>query len=77
MEPVAEMQRKRRDYFTSGVQLLWVINRIQRTVLIYTDAETLTAKAANDLLDGGAVLPGFKLPITDIFDPLDQWTRPQ
>src|ERR1051326_6008714 len=49
----SEMAAKRRDYFASGVELVWEIDPQTRTAVVYTspnDCETLTA---SDTLDGG------------------------
>jgi Uma2 family endonuclease len=67
-----EMSIKRGEYFTAGVQLVWEIDLRKRTVTVYsspTEASTLTER---DTLDGGAVLPGFQLPLSDLFGELDR-----
>jgi Uma2 family endonuclease len=67
-----EMTAKRQEYFAAGVQLVWEINPETRRVVVYrspTDATTLTA---TDNLDGGTVLPGFALPLHQLFAELDR-----
>src|SRR5262245_53507087 len=68
----AEMARKRHDYFAAGVRLVWQIDPDARTVSAYTAPEPPTVLAEADTLDGGAVLPGFALPLRDLFAELDR-----
>ena len=68
----AEMERKRRDYFFTGVRLVWVADPQARTVAVYTAPDQMTLLRESDTLDGGAVLPGFTLPLRDWFAELDR-----
>lgn len=67
-----EMARKRLDYFTAGVRLVWEIDPDARTVSVYTGVDTFSVLTVSDTLDGGAVLPGFTLPLRDLFAELDR-----
>jgi Uma2 family endonuclease len=68
---VGEMTRKRGEYFAAGVLLVWQIYPVARTVAVYTAPEQCTVLDAEDILDGGAVLPGFTLPLQTFFAELD------
>lgn len=68
----AEMLRKRQDYFAAGVQLVWIIDPKKRTVAVYADVDACTVLTDADMLDGGTVLPGFQLPLRDLFAELDR-----
>jgi len=69
----AEMSRKRREYFESGTKLIWEIDPPTRTVAIYTSAQDQPRMLSeSDTLDGGDVLPGFTLPLRDLFAELDR-----
>jgi Uma2 family endonuclease len=68
----AELAAKRQEYFTAGVQLVWEINLVARTVDVYTAPAQRTTLGANDVLDGGTVLPGFTLPLQQLFAELDR-----
>lgn len=63
-----EMDRKRREYFAAGTQLVWIIDPDARTGAVYTEPSTPTVLTASDTLTGGDVLPGFSLPLADLFD---------
>ena len=67
-----EMAVKRRDYFTAGVELVWEINPVARTVAVYTSVTEVTTLTAADTLDGGPVLSGFTLPLQGLFTELDR-----
>lgn len=66
----AEMDRKRREYFASGTRLVWEVNPRRRTVAVYTDERQSRRLTAADTLDGGDVLPGFTLPVAELFQHL-------
>jgi Uma2 family endonuclease len=63
----AEMARKRREYFLAGVQIVWEIDPVARTVTVYTSPDVFKALTEADTLDGGDVLPGFTLPLRQLF----------
>lgn len=67
-----EMAVKRQDYFTAGVELVWEIDPDARTVAVYTSVTDVTTLTETDTLDGGSVLPGFTLPLRDLFAELDR-----
>jgi Uma2 family endonuclease len=68
----AEMKRKRREYFKAGVELMWIVDLEGRTVKLCTSARPSKTLAESQILDGGAVLPGFKLPLRELFAELDE-----
>jgi Uma2 family endonuclease len=67
-----EMSRKRREYFTAGVRLVWLVDPDTRTVAVYSAPEELTILGQSETLTGGSVLPGFKLPLAQLFAELDR-----
>jgi Uma2 family endonuclease len=62
-----EMERKLREYFAAGVRLVWFVDPLKRTATVYSSATKFKTLTADDTLDGGKVLPGFKLPIKNLF----------
>ncbi len=68
----AEMTRKRREYFAAGVRLVWQINPRTRTIAVYLAPETSQTLTVPMVLEGGEVLPGFALPLTELFGALDR-----
>jgi len=63
----AEMDRKLLDYFEAGTRLVWYLDPVARSVRAYTSAERSEVLDESGTLDGGDVLPGFRLPIRDWF----------
>jgi Uma2 family endonuclease len=62
-----EMNRKRREFFAAGASLFWIVDPEQRTVEVFTAPEQSLLLTEADTLDGGNVLPGFKLSIREWF----------
>lgn len=71
----AEMAQKRLEYFASGTRLVWEIDPRGRTVDVYTAPDVVTPLGESDVLDGGLVLPGFTLPLGDLFAAYDVVNR--
>ena len=69
---LAEMKRKRREYFKAGVELVWIVDPEARTVAVYTSPKKPVMLTEADTLDGGGVLPGLKLSLRELFAELDQ-----
>jgi Uma2 family endonuclease len=67
----AEMDRKLHDYFRAGTRLVWFVDPEKRTVTVYAAPDQSTVLHADQTLDGGAVLPGFSLPLGQVFAELD------
>jgi len=62
-----EMQRKLKDYFFCGVRLVWYVDPTSRTVAVYRSPDSCVVLDESQTLDGGDVLPGFKLPLRTLF----------
>jgi Uma2 family endonuclease len=67
-----EMELKRQEYFGGGVQLVWEIDPRQRTVRVYTALDKFLDLSPTDTLVGDPVLPGFILPLAELFGELDR-----
>ncbi len=63
----AEMDRKLRDYFFAGVQMVWLINPKTQTAEVYTSPTDKKRIPKNGSLDGGEVLPGFRVALPKLF----------
>jgi Uma2 family endonuclease len=60
------IQDKIDEYFAAGVRLVWVIYPRQRRIQVYEDPKSIRVLDENDSLDGGPVLPGFRLAVSDL-----------
>jgi len=66
-----EMARKRQEYFAAGVQVVWQVDPNTRTVEVFTTPDQSTGLHEAQTLEGGAVLPGFSLPLQEWLSELD------
>ena len=55
------------EYFDSGARLAWVINPEEKSVLVYRGSEADRLLRVTDTLEGEDVLPGFRLPLAELF----------
>ena len=62
-----EMQRKLKEYFLAGVEVVWMVDSDERIVDIYTAPDAYTRLTEADTLDGGDLLPEFHLPLQRLF----------
>jgi Uma2 family endonuclease len=67
-----EMQRKLRDYFAAGVRLVWYVDPRTRSASVYTSPENCSVVDESGVLTGGDVLPGFELPLRELFAEMDE-----
>jgi Uma2 family endonuclease len=71
-----EMDRKRAEYFKSGTRLVWIVDPQERTVLVYISVDEFIPRSADQMIDGGDVLPGFQILVGDFFADLDLKATP-
>jgi Uma2 family endonuclease len=62
-----EMERKLKEYFLAGVRLVWFVDPDRRTVEVFTAPDNARLLTAEQVLDGGEVLPGLSLAVREIF----------
>ncbi len=62
-----ELARKLREYFEAGVRLVWFIYPKTQSAEACTSPTSIRRIGKNQSLDGGDVLPGFKLPLKALF----------
>jgi Uma2 family endonuclease len=62
-----EIARKLREYFAAGTRLAWVINPRTKTADVYTSPTDFKRLGKGQALDGGDVLPGFRLSLAQVF----------
>ncbi len=67
-----EMDRKLSEYFKAGVRLVWYVDPLSRDARPYTSPDQVTHVAEQGYLDGGEVLPGFRLSLAELFAEADR-----
>jgi Uma2 family endonuclease len=62
-----DLMEKIGEYFQANVRLVWLVYPRQRIVHVYEALTKIRVLLRGDELDGGAVLPGFRLPLATLF----------
>jgi len=63
-----EMQQKLQEYFAGGARLVWyVYHQPRQEVRVYTSPQDYSVLASDQVLEGGDVLPGFRLELRELF----------
>jgi Uma2 family endonuclease len=65
-DSLIKMRKKANYYLENGSKLVWLVDTQRRKVEVYTvdDTEIL---GSGEVLDGGELLPNFKLPVRDLW----------
>jgi Uma2 family endonuclease len=66
---VEELMDKITEYFQAGVQLVWVVFPDNRLIHVYESLTKIRVLTMTDELDGGTVLPGFRLAVSALLPP--------
>lgn len=70
-DTVKQFREKADYYLANGVQLVWLVYPQQHMVEVYSLDSDVEILLEGDLLTGSEVLPGFSMPVAEIFaDPL-------
>ena len=64
-----EVREKVAEYFAAGVRQVWLIYPELQLVDVYEAADRTHTLGRADALDGGPVLPGFRLALAELFPP--------
>jgi Uma2 family endonuclease len=62
-----EIDEKIALYRAFGVPLLWVFWPRRRAIAVYADGHLVCELEEGDELDGGKILPGFRVPVAELF----------
>lgn len=62
-----DVSEKRRDWLAAGAKLVWVIDPEDRTIHAYRADGSVMLIHETDVLTGEPVLPGFALPVAELF----------
>ena len=67
----SEIERRIDDFFATGVQVVWVISPQNRRVYAFSSRNECRILTEGESLEGGSVLPGVSLPLTQLFGVID------
>ena len=65
-----EVDDKMRRWLAAGVEMGWVVYPRGRTVTVYRGLDDIRVLTEDDTLDGGAVVPGFRCRVGELFAAL-------
>jgi Uma2 family endonuclease len=54
-------------YLQAGVRLIWLVDPAERTITIFRPDAAPKVLGDGDTLEGGEVLPGFSVPVAELF----------
>lgn len=64
-----ELLRKVALYLNAGTRLVWLVRPVHRTITVFRPDRPELVLTETETLDGGDVLPGFQLALSDLFRP--------
>jgi Uma2 family endonuclease len=62
-----EVDEKVLDYLEAGTRLVWVVQPRTKTITVYRSLDQVRVLTQRDMLDGADVVPGFAVPVKEIF----------
>ena len=65
---VSAIQKKVEEYLATGVPLIWVVDPANQKVTVYRLLQDVKILSAEQELEGGEVLSGFRATIAQIFE---------
>jgi len=63
-----QVQKKIHEYFEAGVTRVWVVFPEEREVYVYASPTQIQVLCLGQELDGGELIPGFRLPVAFLFE---------
>ena len=63
-----EIKEKAAEYFAAGARLVWIVDPVKEHVTVYRSLADVHLLTKTEQLEGGDVLPGFQLPLAQLFD---------
>jgi Uma2 family endonuclease len=69
---ITQLTAKAREYLKAGTLLVWVVDPPTRSVRVHQPGRRVATLSMDGILDGGTVLPGFTLPLAQLFSDMAQ-----
>lgn len=63
----SDVNVKVEKYLSAGVRLVWIVEPKHQRIFVYSPDTPVRFLLENDVLDGGDVVPGFSMPVSEIF----------
>ena len=68
-DTAAELKSRVSDYLRNGTRRVWVVHPDSRSVVVYLAEGTWRMYSEDDTVEDEELLPGFSLPVPEIFGP--------
>ena len=68
-----DMRRRTLSYIELGVHAVWVPDPMKKEVQVITSGEQTVAIAGRQLVESPALLPGFQIPVSNVFAQPEWW----
>jgi Uma2 family endonuclease len=68
---LAALSAKAGDYLKAGASLMWIVDPSTRRVHVHQPARSPRVLQEDAALDGAGLLPGFSLPLAEVFAGLE------
>jgi Uma2 family endonuclease len=62
-----EVDQKVADWLAAGTSVVWLVNPRRKTIAVHRSGGQTTRLAVDDILEAPDLLPGFRLPVADVF----------
>jgi Uma2 family endonuclease len=63
----SDMTKKALEYLAAGAKMVWIVDADPQRVVLFTPPNQVQILGADELLDGGEVLPGFSCKVAEMF----------
>jgi len=63
-----DMRQRIREYIEAGTRVVWTIDAENASAAIYGEGGSIRRLRVGDSIDGGSLLPGFSLPLIELFE---------
>lgn len=66
-DTVSKVEEKVTEWLEAGASMVWIVSPKLKTVTVYRSLTNIITLTERDTLDGGDVVPGFQIPVAEIF----------
>ena len=66
-QTISEMTKKALEYLAAGAKMVWIIDVEPQRVVLFTPPDHVRILGLDDVLEGGATLPGFECKVAEFF----------
>ena len=67
-DSASEVLDKVADWVSAGAQQVWIVDPIRGRVTVYRGLDQVQRLESGDDLDGGDVVPGFRMAVNSLFE---------